>query len=68
MLNADYLKPNYIIDGAGEKSAVVLSLEQFNRLLEDLEDLAVAVERRDETTVSHAQVLEELRAEGFVPD
>ena len=66
MLNVEYLKPNYIVDDAGEKNAVILPLDQFYRLLEDLEDLAIVAERRDEPTVSHTRVLEELKAEGLV--
>ncbi len=31
----------YIVDANGDKSAVVLPIEQFYQLLEDLDDLAV---------------------------
>lgn len=58
----------YITDAAGERSAVILTIEQFNQLLEDLEDLAVIAKRRDEPTLSHEELLAELRRDGLLPD
>lgn len=58
----------YITDAAGERSAVILTIEQFNQLLEDLEDLAVIAERRDEPTLSHEELLTELKRDGLLPD
>lgn len=50
------LKVQYITNDEGQRSAVVIPIEQFNQLLEDLADLAVIAERRDEPTISHAQL------------
>ena len=36
----------YIVDENGDKTAVVLPLEQYEELMDDLEDLAVIAERR----------------------
>lgn len=58
------LHVEYITDEDGAKKAVVLQLEEFEELLEDLHDLAVLAERRDEETVSHDQVLAELKGDG----
>ncbi len=57
----------YIVDANGDKSAVVLPIEQFYQLLEDLEDLALLAERRDEPTVSHEQLVAELKQRGILP-
>ncbi len=38
----------YVVDTDGKKTAVLLSLKQYQQLLEDLHDLAVVAERRDE--------------------
>jgi PHD/YefM family antitoxin component YafN of YafNO toxin-antitoxin module len=46
----------YLIDENGNKTAVVLPVEEFEELLEDLHDLAIIAERKDEPTIS----LEEL--------
>ena len=49
----------YVIDQAGEREAVILSMAEYDRLMEDLRDLALIAERRDDATVS----LEDLKAE-----
>ncbi len=38
--------------------------EEFKELLENLSDLAVATERRDEPTIAHKKVMEELKRDG----
>ena len=45
----------YITDDHGERTAVVLPISDYEKLLEDLEDLAVGAERRDEPTIPHEQ-------------
>ncbi len=51
------LSEKYIVDSKGKKTAVILSIEQYKRLLEDLHDLAKVAERRDEKPIS----LEEMK-------
>ena len=60
------LSVQYITDEAGEKTAVILSMEQFEALIEDIEDLAAVAERRDEPTVSHKELLAELKQDGII--
>ena len=50
----------YITDDRGERTAVVFPIADYEKLLEDLEDLAVEAERREEPTISHEQCLSEL--------
>ncbi len=38
----------YIVDSNGTKTAVILTLKQYEQLLEDLHDLAIVAERRSE--------------------
>ena len=66
MVNLDSLSPQYITDASGLKTAVVIPIAQFEDLLEDIEDLAVAAERRDEPSVSHASALDELKHDGLL--
>lgn len=68
MLNLKELKIQYITDETGTKSAVVLSMDAFQALLEDLEDLAAAAERRDEPIISHDELLAELKRDGLLYD
>ena len=41
---------NYVTNKTGEKTAVILPIEEFEDLLEDLADMAALLERRDEPT------------------
>ncbi len=54
----------YITDDQGERTAVVLPISDYEKLLEDLEDLAVVAERRDEPVIPHAQFVAELKRDG----
>jgi PHD/YefM family antitoxin component YafN of YafNO toxin-antitoxin module len=66
MINTKDLALNYITNEAGEKTAVILSIEQFESLLEDLEDLATVAERKDEPTISHIDLLAELKQDDLI--
>ena len=44
---------------------MILPLTDFYELLEDLEDLASVAERKDEPAISHEQVVEDLKKNGF---
>jgi len=54
----------YITDEAGNKTAVILSIEQYEELLEDLHLTRVAEETRDDERIPWEQVKGELIAEG----
>ena len=43
-----------------------MSIEQYEGLMEDIEDLAVMAERREEPTVSHQEVVAELKRNGYL--
>jgi hypothetical protein len=60
MVDLKQLEVQYVTNQIGEKTAVILSLASFRDLIEDLEDLAMAAERRDEPTISHYELLSEL--------
>jgi hypothetical protein len=51
----------YITDAQGERTAVVLPISDYEKLLEDLKDLAVVAERRGEPTIPHEQFVSELK-------
>jgi hypothetical protein len=42
----------YITDAKGKKTKVVLPVDVYEKMLEDLHDLAVIAERRDEPTMT----------------
>lgn len=66
MIELRDLQAKYITDENGEKTAVVLPIEEFENLLEDLNDLAVLAERREEATISFDEVMERLKRDGFL--
>ncbi len=47
----------YVIDEKGKKTGVLLSLKQYEELLEDFHDLAIVAERKSEKPIT----LEELK-------
>jgi hypothetical protein len=67
MLDLDQLKLQYITDPTGEKTAVILPIQEFQELLEDIEDLAMVAERREEPRISHDELLAELKRDGLLP-
>ena len=59
------LHPEYITDADGRRKTVVLPIEEYESLVEDLADLAALAERRSEPTSFHQEVMAELRRDGF---
>jgi PHD/YefM family antitoxin component YafN of YafNO toxin-antitoxin module len=55
----------FLTNEKGKKTAVVLPIEDYEKLQEDLDDLAVIAERRDEETVPHAEFKKGLRRNGL---
>ena len=55
----------YVVDGDGKRTAVILPIEQYERLLENLHDLAVVAERRAEEPISLAEMKRRLKEGAF---
>lgn len=56
----------YVTDKVGRKKAVLLSIPDYERLMEDMEDLAAIADRRKEPTIPHSQFIRELRRDGIL--
>jgi hypothetical protein len=56
----------YITDTAGEKISVILPMEEYIELMEDVQDLAAVAELRDEPTIPWEQVKKELMDNGLL--
>ena len=54
----------YIVDEKGQKTAVVLPIEEYEELLEDIHDLAVIAERREEPSISFEELKKRLKKDG----
>jgi hypothetical protein len=59
-------QPQFITNADGEKISVVLSLADYQELLDNLEDLAAIAERKDEAVTPWQQVKEELASNGLL--
>jgi hypothetical protein len=57
----------FLTDANGEKIAAVIPIVEYEELLEDLNDLAVIAERRDEPRLSLGEVERRLKADGLLP-
>jgi hypothetical protein len=56
----------YIVDESGAKKAIILPIEDYEELLEDIHDLTVIAERKDEPTISLEELKKKLTADGFI--
>ena len=57
----------FLTDQAGKRVAVVLPVEDFDDLMEDVSDLAAVAERRNEERFTLDQVKQRLIADGLLP-
>ena len=60
------MEKSFIVDNEGKRLAVVLPIEEYEELMEDLHDLNVIAERKDEDVISFEDVKREL-AEDLKP-
>jgi ABC-type uncharacterized transport system substrate-binding protein len=66
MLDIKKLEIEYVTNLAGEKTAVIVPIDNFEELMEDIEDLAAVAERREEPVITHEQLLSELKQDGLL--
>ncbi len=65
MSDLKQLELQYVTNQAGERTAIILPLEQLQELIEDIEDLAAIAERRHESTISQEELITELKQDGL---
>jgi PHD/YefM family antitoxin component YafN of YafNO toxin-antitoxin module len=56
----------YVVDREGKKVGVILPFEQYQQMKEDLHDLAVVAERRDEVPISLEEMKRRLTEDGLL--
>jgi len=61
-----FKKEKYIVNEKGKKTAAILPIKKYEELMEDLHDLAVVAERRDEPTITFGKLKERLRKNGLL--
>jgi hypothetical protein len=60
------LQEQFVVDAKGKKTSVILSLKKYQRLMEDLHDLAVVAERRSEKPISLDDMKRRLKRDGLL--
>jgi len=60
------IEKKFIVDDKGRKSAVIVPIEEYKELLEDLHDLAIVAERRSEQTISFIELKKKLKKNGLL--
>ena len=58
------LQEQFTVDAKGRKTGVILSLRRYQKLMEDLHDLAIVAERRSEEPIPLREMKKRLRQDG----
>ena len=56
----------YVTDDRGKKQAVILPVENYEEMLEDIQDLVVVAERRKEKPISLDTMKKRLKKDGII--
>lgn len=56
----------FVVDARGKKTGVILSLKQYEKLMEDLHDLAIVAERWSEKPVSLEDMNRRFKKQGVL--
>ena len=59
-------KIQYLTDELGTKTSVVIPVEAYEEMLEDIQDLVSIAERKNEESVPFDEVLKRLKADGLL--
>lgn len=56
----------YVTDERGRKKSVILPVETYEEMLEDIQDLVAVAERRKEKTISFDEMKKRLKKDGLL--
>lgn len=59
-------QPQFVVDEKGKRTAVLLTVKQYEKLIEDLHDLAIVAERRNEKPISLKEMRQRLEKDGLL--
>jgi len=66
MVDLKNLHIQFLTDDNGNRTSVLVPIKEFEEIIEDIEDLAILAERREEPTLTHQQVLNQLENDGLL--
>jgi hypothetical protein len=56
----------FVVDTSGKKTAVLLPIKEYENIMEDLHDLAIVAERKDEEPITLAEMKKRLQKDGLL--
>jgi hypothetical protein len=56
----------FVTDSKGRKTAVIVPIQEYEQLREDVHDLAVVAERRNEKTITLGELKKRLKKDGLL--
>lgn len=57
---------DYIIDENGNKKAMIIPVADYEEIMEDIEDIVIAYQRKEEKKKSFKEIKENLNKKGLV--
>jgi len=60
------IQEQFVVNTKGNRTAVILSLNRYEKLMEDLHDLAIVAERREEEPLSLEEMKRRLQRDGLI--
>lgn len=58
------VKEKYITDENGKKTSIVIPIKRYERLMEDIYDLAIVAERKNQNSISLDEMKKRLKSDG----
>jgi len=56
----------FLIDEKGKRTGVLLSVKQYEKLMEDLHDLAIVAQRKNEKPITLEELKRRLKKDGLI--
>ncbi len=56
----------FVVDEKGKKTGVIVPVKQYQKLIEDLHDLSIVAERREDDTISFDELKSRLSKDGIL--
>ncbi|OGU75891.1 MAG: hypothetical protein A2V93_01950 [Ignavibacteria bacterium RBG_16_34_14] len=66
MVDIKKIRLRFVTDRKGKKKEVIMKVKDFEELLEDLNDMAIVAERREEETITHKDLVKDLKKNGIL--
>jgi hypothetical protein len=60
------LNEKFIVNESGKKTEVLIPYRDYERLMEDIHDLAIIAERKNEKVISHEEMMKRLKKDGLI--